>query len=97
MCKHVKEKNKKFKIFLDKLKKEEIWSISEKIYEKGYSELDLIEYIKENIKNDEKKYEYLVFIQRIKKEFREEKLLIMIILNFILIRKDYSLENISYM
>jgi hypothetical protein len=57
----------------------------------------LIEYIKENIKNDVKKYEYLLFIQRIKKEFREEKLLIMIILNFILIRKDYSLENISYM
>ena len=97
ICKHVKQKNKKFKVFLDKLKKEEIWSISEKIYEKGYSALDLIEYIKENIKNDEKKYEYLVFIQRIKKEFREEKLLIMIILNFILIRKDYSLENISYM
>ena len=44
-----------------------------------------------------KKYEYLVYIQKIKKEFRDEKLLMACILNFILIRKDYKLENISFM
>ena len=49
-----------------------------------------------NIENG-KKYEYLVFIQKIKREFRDEKLLMACILNFVLIRSDYQLENISFM
>ena len=56
-----------------------------------------MEYIKEMKIEDEKKYEYLVFIQKIKKEFRDEKLLMLNILNFLLIRSDYNLENISFM
>ena len=64
---------------------------------KGYSTLDLVEYIKDMEINDIKKYEYLVFIQKIKKEFREEKLLLVCVLNFILKRSDYNLENISFM
>ena len=44
-----------------------------------------------------KKYEYLVFIQKIKREFRDEKILMACILNFILKRLDYQLENISFM
>ena len=44
-----------------------------------------------------KKYEYLVFIQKIKGEFREERLLMACILNFVLKRLDYTLENISFM
>jgi len=46
---------------------------------------------------EEKKFEYLVFIQKIKKEFRDEKLLMACVLNFILISSDYNLENISFM
>ena len=38
-----------------------------------------------------------VFIQKVKKEFREERLLISCILHFVLKRLDYSLENISFM
>jgi len=82
---------------MEKNKSEKIWELSEKLYEKGYSALDLVEYIKEMKINDEKKYEYLVFIQKIKKEFRDEKLLMLNILNFLLIRSDYNLENISFM
>jgi hypothetical protein len=44
-----------------------------------------------------KKYEYLVFIQKVKREFRDEKILMLIILNFIKIRSKYCLENISFM
>ena len=72
-------------------------NISEHLYEKGYSALDLVEYIKDMDISEMKRYEYLVFIQKIKKEFREEKLLMNCILYFLLKRLDYTLENISFM
>ena len=81
----------------EKIKENDIIEISETLYERGYSALDLIEYIKE-LKIDEiKKYEYLVFFQKIKREFREERLLMACMLHFVLKRLDYSLENISFM
>ena len=92
-----KQRKIKFKNIIEKSKKEEIWELAEKLYEKGYSGLDLVEYIKDLKIEEEKKYEYLVFIQKIKKEFRDEKLLMLSILNFLLIRSDYHLENISFM
>jgi len=101
-CFHIdkanKSKKQKFKVEFDKIKhKDDIFTISEKIYEKGYSCLDLIDYIKDMNIDEEKRYEYLVFIQKIKKEFRDEKLLMLCVLNFLLIRSDYKLENISFM
>jgi len=93
----IKQKKIKFKSLIEKSEKDKIWENAEKLYEKGYSGLDLIEYIKDLKIDEGKKYEYLVFIQKIKKEFRDEKLLMMCILNFLLIRSDYNLENISFM
>lgn len=87
----------KFKNEFEKYKNLNVAELSEKLYEKGYSALDLIEYLKNLKLDDKKKYEYLVFIQKIKREFREEKLLMTIILHFFLIRSDYQLENISFM
>jgi DNA polymerase III delta prime subunit len=95
--KYDKIKKLKFKTDFEKIIDLEIIDISEKLYEKGYSTLDLVEYIKEMEIEEIKKYEYLVFIQKIKKEFREEKLLLTCVLNFILKRSDYNLENISFM
>jgi len=97
ISKTIKQKKTKFKNLLEKIKKENIEEISEILYEKGYSAIDLVEYIKELKINDEKKYEYLVFIQKIKKEFRDEKLLMLVILNFLLIRSNDNLENITFM
>ena len=57
----------------------------------------IINYIEDMEIDSEKKYEYLVFVQKIKGEFRDEKLLMVIVLHFILIRSDYTLENISFM
>jgi hypothetical protein len=77
---------------------EKIMNHSTKLYEKGYSGLDLIEYID---KRQElplvKKYELLFTFHKIRKEFRNEKLLIMFILNFLFLSLDYNLENISFM
>ena len=60
--------------------------ISKKIYEKGYSGLDLIKIIEKynTTKIDEKKlYELLFLLNKIRKELRNEKLIILFILNFL--------------
>ena len=72
-----------------------------KLYEKGYSGLDLIQLLENPnnfcfLKND-KRYELLIAFNKIKRDFRNEKLLIMFILNFLYVSLDYSLENISFM
>ena len=85
-----------------------------RLYEKGYSALDLLQMIenettvdktldKDNtIKNKnnyllEKKYELLIAFNKVKKEFRNEKLLMFFILNFTYLDSEYNLENTSFM
>ena len=97
VSKQDKQRKTKFKNEFDKLKDKDVIEISEMLYEKGYSALDLVEYIKDMKMDEIKRYEYLVFIQKIKGEFREERLLMACILNFVLKRLDYTLENISFM
>jgi replication-associated recombination protein RarA len=77
-------------------------SFSLKLYEKGYSAMDIIELLETNrlILNkmtNEKKYELLIAFNKVRKEFRNEKLLILFILNFTFLSSDLSLENISFM
>jgi hypothetical protein len=75
--------------------------LSVKLYEKGYSGLDLIHLIE----NDDickdipliQKYRFLVSFNSVKKEIRNEKLIILFILNFIFLIKDEDgqmIENI---
>ena len=45
----------------------------------------------------EKKYELLFAFNKVRKEFRNEKLLILFILNFIFLDNKLLLENISFM
>jgi hypothetical protein len=47
--------------------------------------------------NNEKKYELLITYNKVRKEFRNEKLLILFILNFLFLSSELSLENISFM
>ena len=73
-----------------------------KLYEKAYSALDLIHLLEtpkflENNIHTEKRYELLVCFNRVRKEFRNEKLLMLFILNFIFLSSELSLENISFM
>jgi Cdc6-like AAA superfamily ATPase len=78
-----------------------LMQVSTKLYEKGYSGLDIINLLEnhnhfKNLKN-EKRYELLITFNKVRKEFRNEKILIMFILNFLFLSLDYSLENISFM
>ena len=85
-----------------KIKLEELMVLCTKLYEKSYSALDII-HLLENIKflenkiTIEKRYEMLLCFHKIRKEFRNEKLLILFILNFIFLSSELSLENISFM
>jgi len=74
-------------------------AFSSKLYEKGYSALDLIKLIEDNtIKIDEnKKYDLLIAFNKVRKEFRNEKLLILFIMNFTFLDLETNLENISFM
>lgn len=68
------------------------------LYEKGYSGLDLIAWINssiqcKNLLSVHQKYELLVFIDKFKHEFRNEKLFMLLILNFTFINKEYLLET----
>ena len=74
-----------------------------KLYEKGFNGLDLISLIErnmiinKNIMNHEKKFEYLITFNKIRKEFRNEKTLMLFILHFMFLSSEYNLENISFM
>jgi len=68
----------------------------EKIYDKGYSGLDLLEII-ENDKTRKDKYLYLIYFDKIRSEYRNEKLFIFAILNLYFMRKKLNLENILEM
>lgn len=63
------------------------------LYEKSYNCLDIIDFIKDN-KNKDKK-NFLVYFDLIKNQFRDEKLLMLIILNLYFMRKKFDLENIK--
>ena len=98
---------------IDTLKKEFIKNINSKIsqqkiilfvnklYEKGYNGLDII-YLLETeytffLLTEEQKYDLLIAFHKIRKEFRNEKLLMIFFLNFIYLYPKDSLETISFM
>ena len=75
-----------------------ILDLSIVLYEQGYSALDIIDFIHTypNM-NELKRYELLIMFDKVRKEFRNEKLLILYLLHFIVFRCKMSLENISFM
>jgi DNA polymerase III delta prime subunit len=86
-----------------KINHEILIDFSTKLYEKGYSGLDLIKILEMNpslINNEkltEEKYnEFLFAFNKIRKDFRNEKLLILFMLNFLFLSLDHNLENISF-
>ena len=72
-----------------------------KLYDKGYNALDIIHLLEDDQFNPElnrvKRYELLISFNKIRKEFRNEKLLLLFILNFLYLSSNESLENISFM
>jgi DNA polymerase III delta prime subunit len=79
-----------------------------KLYEKGYSALDLIKVIENGFQisnnldsnkqlvTDEKRYELLVAFNKVRKEIRNEKIIIMFIINFTFLDSETVLENLAF-
>jgi DNA polymerase III delta prime subunit len=77
----------------------ELFEFIIKIYEKGYTALDLINLIENNLiyTNEDRKYEILITFEKIRKEFRNEKMLIFFIINFMWLDSRFKLENMTFM
>ena len=74
-----------------------LFSLAEKLYEKGFSGIDIMEYIKKTWDNSNpEKHKLLLFLHKIKRDFRNEKVFIFLVLNFLLIRSELDLENILF-
>ena len=97
-------KDKKREVFLKKelegaknfIDINDFCNLSSNLYEKGYSALDLMNYIEKEDMDESKKYQLLLVSNKVKKEFRNERLLMLFILNFLVLEKEISLENISF-
>lgn len=72
-----------------------------KLYEKAYCGLDLITVLEDPAVAPhllpEKRYELLFHFSRVRKEFRNEKLIMWFVLYFAYLSSNVSLENISFM
>lgn len=101
-------KNKKIESLKKELNKNMIRDINSlvllnfvsKLYEKGYSGLDLIKLLEEETNfihlSYTKRYELLVAFNRVRKEIRNEKILMNFILHFIYVDSNEYLNNISF-
>jgi len=98
--KNTNKRNNALKKILRTTKIENINDLSDlslKLYEKAYSGIDILNYIQSSHEDCLEKYKFLLLIQKVKREFRNEKLLILFILNYIYFRNMEDLENISFM
>ena len=71
-------------------------NLATKIYEKGIHVLNIFDIIEEEVEL-ENKYLFLLYFDRLRAEFRNEKLLIFLILFFVFMRPKLDLENIEIM
>lgn len=83
---------------IHKNKQFDIMKTSIKLYEKGYNGLDLINYLENDMVSltEKRKYELLFTFQKIRNEIRNEKILIVFMLNLMFIEVDFPLNNISH-
>lgn len=72
-------------------------SLAGKLHERAYSSIDLLKWLEKSNIAPEIKYEKLIAFEKVRHEFRNEKLLMLFMLHFMLFRSDASLENIAFM
>jgi hypothetical protein len=75
----------------------QLLNISSDIYEKGYSCIDLMHFMNRSSQwSGLEKSNMMLCFHKIKSEFRCEKLLMFYMLDFIYLREDKNIENISF-
>jgi hypothetical protein len=84
----------------NKMDIETLLTFVSKLYEKGYSGLDLLHLLEDDTNfvhlTYKKRFELLVAFNRMRKEIRNEKIIIYFILHFIYIDPEECLNNISF-
>jgi DNA polymerase III delta prime subunit len=83
---------------LNKISEIKIITFIKKLYEKGYNSLDIIQLVEKNFFDiiEIKKYELLITFNKIKKEIRDERILILFLINFIYLDRTTELKNITF-
>ena len=74
--------------------------LANELYERAYSSTDLMQWLEARPESDlpaNQKCEKLIAFQKVRHEFRNERLLLLFMLHFMLFRSNDSLENISFM
>jgi len=73
-----------------------LMELAVKLYDQGYSGLDLIDYV-DRWPSSKRKYLLLLAFQKVKREFRNEKMFMAFILFYVFnVRSEPDLENISF-
>ena len=72
-------------------------TLTEILYEKAYNSIDIIKILENNSFKKENKFLFLIYFDKIRSQFRDEKLLMLTILNLFFLRKNLNLENILEM
>jgi DNA polymerase III delta prime subunit len=85
----------------EKIILKDLFEYSEKLYQKGYSGKDVMDLLEnkkfmENKLNMVQKLEFQMAFSKIRKEFRNEKIIILFILHFLFLSSELDLENISF-
>jgi hypothetical protein len=97
-----KEIEEKKRIFLEKInntKKNnhvDLVKLSSELYELGYSCFDVIDWVKESDFSEERISEIILCFDKVRTEFRCEKLLILYMLDYIYLRSNIDLKNIGF-
>jgi DNA polymerase III delta prime subunit len=79
---------------------DDIIQLANELYERAYSSMDLLRWLEGRSESEispDKKYEKLIAFQKARHEFRNEKLIMLFMLHFMIFRSNDSLENISFM
>ena len=74
--------------------------LANELYERAYSSTDLMQWLEARPESDlpaNQKCEKLIAFQKVRHEFRNERLLMLFMLHFMLFRSNDGLENISFM
>jgi len=77
----------------------ELYLFVSKLYEKAYNAIDILALIENGgiQMSIEFRYDLLIAFNKVKKEFRNEKLLLLFVINFTFFDKETKLDNISFM
>ena len=90
-----KDKENWLQKYLNNIEMENLCESVEILYNKGYCAIDIVDLIKQNNKNLNIN-DLLLNFTKIKREFRNEKLLMYLIIFFSYFRSNYNLENIVF-